>query len=153
MQGGKVNIRDVLMACAIKDNISDGAKIALVNTMALIDREREQVRFTEFKSAFKQTFTTNPSSGTYFEKKTLVGTMIMTIRNIGTVGPVPETATEAGAGTSVNGTSLHIGLGGTVPTPHQLGTTTGQVLHFIASMLGVPVKQTFCWIPGPSAAV
>ena len=85
--------------------------------------------------------------------KTLVGTMIMTIRNVGTVGPVPETATEAGAGTSDNGTSLHIGLGGTVPTPQQLGKTTGQVLHFIASTLGDPVKQTFCWIPGPSAAV
>jgi len=67
VQGGKVNIRDVLMACAVKDNISDGAKIALVNTMALIVREREQVRFTEIKSAFKQTFTTTPSSGTFFE--------------------------------------------------------------------------------------
>ena len=68
VQGEKVNIRDVLIACAVKDNISDGAKIALVNTMALIDREREQVRFTEFKSAFKQTFTTTPSSGTYYGK-------------------------------------------------------------------------------------
>ena len=31
-----------------------------------MDRERERVRFTEFKSAFKQTFTTTPSSGTFF---------------------------------------------------------------------------------------
>ena len=62
VQGGQVNIRDVLMAGAIRDNISDGSKIALVNTMALLDREREQVRFTEFKSAFKQTFTTTPPS-------------------------------------------------------------------------------------------
>ena len=85
-------------------------------------------------------------------EKTLVGTMIMTIRNVGTVGPVPETATEAGAGTS-EGTSLHIGLSGTVPTPHQLGTTTGQALHFTVSTPGDPVKQIFCWIPGPSAAV
>ena len=46
VQEGQVNIHDVLMAGAIKDNISDGAMIALVNTMALLDREREQVRFT-----------------------------------------------------------------------------------------------------------
>ena len=56
------------MTCAIKDNISEGAKIALVNTMALIDREREQVRFTEFKAAFKQTFSTTPSSDTFYGK-------------------------------------------------------------------------------------
>ena len=86
-------------------------------------------------------------------EKTLVGTMIMTIRNVGTVGPVPETATQAEAGTSNRGTSLHIGLGGTVPTPQHLGKTTGQVPHLLASMLGVPVKPTFSWIPGLSAAV
>jgi hypothetical protein len=34
--------------------------------MALLDREHEQVRFTEFKSAFKQTFTTTPPSGTFY---------------------------------------------------------------------------------------
>ena len=34
--------------------------------MALLDREREQVRFTEFKAAFKQTFTTTPPSGTFY---------------------------------------------------------------------------------------
>jgi len=66
VQGGQVNIRDVLMAGAIRDNIPDGSKIAIVNTMALLDREREQVRFTEFKSAFKQTFTTTPPSGTFY---------------------------------------------------------------------------------------
>ena len=53
--GGHVSIRNIFMAQAIKDNISDGAKIALVNTMACLDREREQVRFTEFKAAFRQT--------------------------------------------------------------------------------------------------
>ena len=54
--GGHVSIRNIFMAGAIKDNISDGAKIALVNTMACLDREREQVRFTELKAAFRQTY-------------------------------------------------------------------------------------------------
>ena len=54
------------MGCAVRDNVSDGARIALVNSMALIDRECDQVRFTEFKSVFKQTFTSTPSSGTFF---------------------------------------------------------------------------------------
>ena len=48
------------MAQAIKDNISDRTKIALVNTMACLDREREQVRFTEFKAAFRQTCVAPP---------------------------------------------------------------------------------------------
>jgi len=46
------------MAGAIKDDIQDGFKIALVNTMALLDRDPEQLRFTEFKAAFRQTFAT-----------------------------------------------------------------------------------------------
>ena len=140
-----------MMASAIKDNISDGARIALVNKMALIDREREQVRFTEFKAAFKQTFTTTPSSDTFFGKN-LSGTMITTIRNVG-VAPVPRTATQAEAGTSNHGTSPHTGPGGTVPTLQDLGTTTGQVPHSVTSTLVVPLKQIFCWIPGHSAAV
>ena len=63
--GGHVSIRDIFMAQAIKDNISDGAKIALVNTMACLDRELEQVRFTEFKAAFRQTFVAPPPSWWY----------------------------------------------------------------------------------------
>ena len=63
--GGHVSIRDIFMAGAIKDNISDGAKIALVNTMACLDREHEQVRFTEFKAVFRQTFPP-PSSDTFY---------------------------------------------------------------------------------------
>ena len=51
--GGQVSIRDIFMAGAIKDNISDGSKIALVNTMALLDRDCEQVRFTEYKATFR----------------------------------------------------------------------------------------------------
>ena len=58
--GGQVSIRDIFMAQAIKDNIFAGAKIALISTMACLDREREQVRFTEFKAAFRQTFVANP---------------------------------------------------------------------------------------------
>ena len=58
--GGHVSIHDILMAGAIRDNIPDGSEIALVNTMALLDRDREQVMLTEFKAAFRQTFTTTP---------------------------------------------------------------------------------------------
>ena len=39
------------MALAIKDNIADGRKITLINTLASLDRQSEQTRFTKFKSA------------------------------------------------------------------------------------------------------
>ena len=48
--GGNVTIKDIFMAQAIKDNIPDGAKIALINTLAYLDRETEIMWFTEFKS-------------------------------------------------------------------------------------------------------
>ena len=48
------------MAQAIKDNISEGGKIALMDTFAYLDRESEIMHFTEFKSAFKQTFAATP---------------------------------------------------------------------------------------------
>ena len=81
--GGNVSIRNIFMAQAIKDNISDGAKIALVNTMACLDREREQVRFTEFKTAFRQTFV--PTPWTHFMAKIPVRTTILrsTLGNAG----------------------------------------------------------------------
>ena len=60
VQGGQVNIRDILMAGAIRDNITPGSQIALVNTMAQQDHEGDRVRFTEFKSAFRQTFVATP---------------------------------------------------------------------------------------------
>ena len=53
------------MAGAIRDNISPGSQIALVNTMAQKDLEGERVRFTEFKSAFRQTFVATPPSDTF----------------------------------------------------------------------------------------
>ena len=37
--GGNVTIKDIFMAQAFKDNIPDGAKIALINTMAYFDPE------------------------------------------------------------------------------------------------------------------
>ena len=80
--GGHVSIRDIFMAGAIKDNISDGAKIALVNTMACLDREREQVRFTEFKSAFRQTFVPPPPQ-THFMAK--IPIMITILREASTL--------------------------------------------------------------------
>ena len=76
----------------------------------------------------------------------------MTVRNVGTVGLVPQIATGAG---TPEGTSLHTGLGGTVPPPHHTGTnpSTGQALNFTIFTPRDPAKQIFCWIPGPSAAV
>ena len=58
------------MAQAIKDNIPDGAKIALINTMACLDREQEIVRFTECKEAFKQTFVSIPPNDTFYGQNT-----------------------------------------------------------------------------------
>ena len=66
VQGGQVTIRDLLMAGAIRDNISPGSQIALVNTMAQKDLEGERVRFTEFKSAFRQTFVATPPLRYFF---------------------------------------------------------------------------------------
>ena len=58
--GGNVTIRDIFMAQAIKDNITDRGKIALINTLAYLDRESEIICLNEFKSAFKQTFAATP---------------------------------------------------------------------------------------------
>ena len=57
--GGQVSICDIFMAQAIKDNISDGAKIVLENTMACLDRECEQVRF-RVQSCFQANFCCPP---------------------------------------------------------------------------------------------
>ena len=35
--------------------------IALINTLASLDRQSEQTRFTEFKSTFRQTFSVPPT--------------------------------------------------------------------------------------------
>ena len=119
------------MAGAIRDNIPDESKIALVNPMALLDREREQVRFTEFKAAFKQTFTTTPPPQAHFMAKTPVGTMIIgtIIRNAG-VTLTPGTMQRANPRTLDQGISLHTGPGRAVHTLQGLGkATTGQVLN------------------------
>ena len=58
VSGANVTIRDIFMAQAIKDNIPDGGKI---NTLASLDRQSEQTRFTEFKSTFRQTFSVPPT--------------------------------------------------------------------------------------------
>ena len=163
VQGGKVNIRDVLMACAIKDNISDGARIALVNTMALIDRECEQVRFTEFKAAFKQTFSTTPSSDTIFGKnfsgnydynnKERRSRSRSKDRNAGRSRDFQQ-QNKSPHRPRRDSTMEVLDINPlTVPTLQDLGTTTGQVPHSVASTLVVPVKKTVCWIPGPSEAV
>jgi hypothetical protein len=58
--GGNVIIRDIFMAQAIKDNIPDGSKIALMNTLAFLVWAPFLIRFNEFNSAFKQTFAAPP---------------------------------------------------------------------------------------------
>ena len=107
--GGHVSICDIFMAGAIKDNIPDGSKIALVNTVALLDRGREQVRFTDFKAAFRQSFATPPPSPqAHFMAQTLVGTMILrnTVGNVG-VALAPRTMPRADPRTFDQGISLH----------------------------------------------
>ena len=83
--------------------------------------------------------------------KTPVGIMIITIRNAG-VALVPRTAQQADTGTPDQGTCPRTGPGGTVRTLQELGKTTGQVSHSLASTLMDPVKQIFYWIPGHSVA-
>ena len=61
VSGENVTIREIIMAQAIMDNIPDGGKIALINTLASLDRQSEQTRFTEFKCAFRQTFSVHPT--------------------------------------------------------------------------------------------
>ena len=134
--GGHVSIHDIYMAGAIKDNIHDGSNIALVNTMALLDRVREQVRFMELKAAFRQTFAPPPQA--HFMAKTPVGTMIL--RNmVGNTGAtlIPRTSQRVGPGTPDPGIGLHITPrpGGTTQHPPTgVGTKiTGQVLRQLAS--------------------
>ena len=76
--GGNVTIRDIFMAQAIKDNIPDGGKIALINTLDSLDRQSEIMCFTEFKFAFRQTFSATPPTETFvnFEKNTLRITLV-----------------------------------------------------------------------------
>ena len=54
--GANVTIKDIFMAQAIKDNIPDGGRIALINTLSILDRQSDHMRFIEFKSAFCHTF-------------------------------------------------------------------------------------------------
>ena len=136
--GGHVSILDNFMAGAIKDNIPDGSKIALVNTMALLDRDRKQVRF-KFKAAFRQTFATPPPQ-THFMAKTPVGTTILrnTVGNAGAALDL-RTGHRVGPGTSNPSIGLHITPrpGGMAPHPPTgvVSQTTGQVLRQLASTL------------------
>ena len=43
VSGANVTIRDMFMAQAIKDNIPDWGNIALINTLASLDRQSEHV--------------------------------------------------------------------------------------------------------------
>ena len=49
--GANVTIKDIFMAQAIKDNIPDGGRIALINALSILDRQLDHVRFIEFKSS------------------------------------------------------------------------------------------------------
>ena len=120
------------MAGAIKDNISDGEKIAFVNTMACLDRKCEQLRFTEFKAAFRQTFVPPPPQTHFMAKIPIRITILRNTTGNAGAAPGPRNAQRVSPGTS----DLGIGprftprTGGTTPTslPVSVGTkTTGQV--------------------------
>ena len=119
------------MAGAIKDNIPDGSKIALVNTMALLDRDCEQVRFTEFKATFRQTFAAPPPQA-HFMAEIPVGTTILS-NTVGNAGAAldPRTDHRVSPGTPDPGTGLPTTprTGGTAPhLPTGVGPQiTGQV--------------------------
>ena len=72
----------------------------------------------------------------------------MTVRNVGTVGLVPQIATGAG---TPEGTSLHTGLGGAVPPPHHTGTKpiSGQVQNLTFSHQGTRQNKLFVGYRGP----
>ena len=124
------------MAGAIRDNISPGSQIALVNTMAQKDLEGERVRFTEFKSAFRQTFVATPPSDTFFgqnSNKTDYRDYSMDQRSR-SLSKEHDRDLEPEGGTTSHrrGTVLH----------HQgLSTTPGQVTLILASTARVPGKQ------------
>ena len=59
--GANVTIKDIFMAQAIKDNIPDGGRIALINALSILDRQSDHMHFIKFKSAFRQTFSVTPS--------------------------------------------------------------------------------------------
>ena len=129
--GGNVTIRNIFMAQAIKDNIPDMGKIAMINTLAYLDRESEIMRFTEFKSAFKQTFAATLPHETILDRITLgITTLRITVRAEGT-GQI------VGPGTPEGSTSPHTRPGPSVldhptdPTPAVIEVTqiTGQVLR------------------------
>ena len=64
-----VSIKDIFLAKAIQDNIPEGGKMAMINTMALLDdKESDSRRFTEFKAALRQSFP-SPSTHSTFATK------------------------------------------------------------------------------------
>ena len=138
VQGGQVTIRDLLMAGAIRDNISPGSQIALVNTMAQKDLEGERVRFTEFKSAFRQTFVATPPPQILFSARIRIRLITETTIGIKEADLALRSVDrglepEGGTTSHRRGTVLH----------HQgLSTTTpGQVTLILASTARVPGKH------------
>ena len=66
VQGGQVTIRDILMAGAIRDNISPGSQIALVNTMAQVDHEGSGLGLQNSKVPLGKYLLQTPPSDIFF---------------------------------------------------------------------------------------
>ena len=128
------------MAGAIRDNISPGSQIALVNTMAQKDHEGERVRFTEFKSAFRQTFVATPPPPILSLARILRRQIIETKRIDHDPGNDPGTAIR----TDPEGGPTASRQGGE-ELPHQglITTTPGQVTLIQAFTAGAPREQIF----------
>ena len=138
VQGGQVTIRDLLMAGAIRDNISPGSQIALVNTMAQKDHEGDRVRFTEFKSAFRQTFVVTPPqirSLARIPRRLIIETKRIDHDPGNDPGTAIRTDPEGGPTASRQGGE---------ELPHQgLITIPGQVTLIQAFTAGAPREQIF----------
>ena len=62
MVGANVSIKDIFFAKAIRENIPEGGRMAMINTIALLDKESDGRRFIKFKAALGQSF---PSPSTH----------------------------------------------------------------------------------------
>ena len=51
-----VSMKDIYFAKAIQENIPEGSRMEMINTMALLDKESDGRQFIEFKAALRQSF-------------------------------------------------------------------------------------------------
>ena len=58
--GANVSIKDIFFAKAIQENIPEVGKMAITNTMVLLDKESDVRCFIKFKAALRQSFLPPP---------------------------------------------------------------------------------------------